>query len=59
MKKINLIQFLVLSCILLSCEPKKEKKEPVIIQNNQNFRYDDEPGRIKTADSIKKSKKVG
>jgi len=55
MKKINLILFLFLSCILLSCEPKKEKKEPAIIQNNQNFRYDDEPVRVKACDSIKKS----
>jgi len=53
MKKINLIRFLFLSCILLSCEPKKEKKEPVIIHNNQNFRYDDdELTKKNTKDSI-------
>ncbi len=54
MKNLNLIQFLFLSCILLSCEPKKEKKEPIIIQNNQHFKYDDEPVRIKVDDSITK-----
>lgn len=54
MKNLNLIRILFFSCLLLSCEPKKEKKEPIIINNNQNFKYDDEPVKVKTDDSITK-----
>ena len=53
-KNLNLIGIFLLSCILLSCQPKIEKKEPIIYQNNQNFKYDDEPVKEKTNDSINK-----
>jgi hypothetical protein len=44
MKKLNLILLLFLSCLLFSCQPKKEKKEPIIYNNNniQNYKFDDE-----------------
>jgi hypothetical protein len=42
MKKLNLILFLFLSCFLFSCQPKKEKKQPVIFNNHQNYKYDDD-----------------
>lgn len=38
MKKLNLIQLLFLS-IFVSCQPKKDKKELVIYNNNQNYKY--------------------
>jgi hypothetical protein len=43
MKKLNLTLLLFLSCILFSCQPKREKKQPVIYNNsNQNYKYDDD-----------------
>lgn len=44
MKKLNLIRLLLLSCVLFSCQPKKEKKQPIIYNNNpnQNYKYDDD-----------------
>jgi hypothetical protein len=38
MKKLNLTQLLFLS-IFVSCQPKKDKKELVIYNNNQNYKY--------------------
>lgn len=38
MKKLNLIQLLFLS-IFVSCQLKKDKKELVIYNNNQNHKY--------------------
>lgn len=52
MKKFKLSGLLLVSCILLSCQPKKEIKEPIIYQNNQKIKYDDEPVKGKTNDSI-------
>jgi hypothetical protein len=54
MKKFNLTGILLASSILFSCQPKTEKKEPIIYQNNQNFKYDDEPSKEKTIDTINK-----
>lgn len=54
MKNLNLTRILFLSCLLLSCQPKKEITEPIIYQNNQKFKYDDEPIKEKTKDSINK-----
>jgi hypothetical protein len=54
MKKLNLTVILLTSSILFSCQPKIEKKEPIIYQNNQNFKYDDEPAKEKTIDTINK-----
>lgn len=31
-----------MSFILFSCQPKKEKREPIIYNNNQNYKYDDD-----------------
>lgn len=42
MRKLNLIQLLLLCCIQSSCQPKIEKKEPIIYNNNQNYKYDDD-----------------
>jgi hypothetical protein len=43
MNKLNLIRFLFLCFILNSCQPKKEKKQPVIFNNGiQNYKYDDD-----------------
>lgn len=42
MRKLNLIRLLILSCILFSCQLKKEKKQPIIYNNTQNYKYDDE-----------------
>jgi hypothetical protein len=42
MRKLNLIQLLLLCFILSSCQPKIEKKEPIIYNNNQNYKYDDD-----------------
>ncbi|WP_291097843.1 MULTISPECIES: hypothetical protein [unclassified Flavobacterium] len=42
MKKITSIGLLILSCMILSCHPKKEKKQPKIYYNNQNYKLDDD-----------------
>lgn len=42
MKNINLLRILFLSFILFSCQPKKEKEKPIIYNNNQNYKYDDD-----------------
>ncbi len=45
MKKLNLILFFFLPIALFSCQPKKEKKQPVIYNsnyNNQNYKLDDD-----------------
>ena len=57
MKKLNLIRFLFLSYILFSCQPKKEKKQPIIYNNSyQNYKYDDdELVKKNTKDSKKKN----
>ena len=53
MKNLNLLRLLFLSFILFSCQPKKEKKEPVIIyNNNQNYKYDEEPRNKGLKDSL-------
>lgn len=52
MKKLNLTGLLLVSFILLSCQAEKEKKEPIIYQNNQKIKYDDEPVKEKSIDSI-------
>lgn len=53
MKNLNLTRLLFLSFILFSCQPKKEKKEPIIYNNNQNYKYDDdELTRKSSNDSI-------
>ena len=47
MKNINLIKLLFLSCMLFSCQQKKEIKRPVINNTPQNYKYDDDDPRIK------------
>jgi hypothetical protein len=65
MKNINLIRLLFLSCILFSCQPKKEIKKPVINPTIQNYKYDDDDPRNKSyRDTVEiknaaKKKKVG
>lgn len=56
MKKLNLIRLILISCILFSCQAKKEKKQPVIYNNSyQKYKYDDdELVKINTKDSKKK-----
>lgn len=56
MKKLNLILLILISCILFSCQPKKEKKLPIIYNSTiQNYKYDDEELiNKKTQDSQKK-----
>ena len=54
MKKLNLTGILIVSCMLFSCQPKEEKKEPVIYQKTQNYKYDDEPAIEKATDSVNK-----
>lgn len=53
MKNLSLIRFLFLCFILFSCQPKKEKKQPIIYNNsNQNYKYDDDDSlHIKTKES--------
>ena len=53
MKNFKLSGLLLVSCILLSCQPKKEIKEPIIYQNNHKIKYDDEPVKGLTNDSIR------
>lgn len=49
MKNLNLLRLLFLSCILFSCEPKKEtQKKPVINNTIQNYKYDDDDPRNKS-----------
>jgi len=55
MKKLNLIRLLFISCILFSCQPKKEKKQPIIYNNTiQNYKYDDDELIKKKAQDSKK-----
>jgi hypothetical protein len=52
MKKHNLIRLLFLSCVLFSCQPKKEKKQPEVNYTIQNYKLDDDPvTNKKTEDS--------
>lgn len=64
MKNINLIRLLFLSCILFSCQPKKEIQEKSVNNNTiQNYKYDDDDPRsknyrdtIETKNAAKKKK---
>ena len=48
-----------MSFILFSCQPKKEKKEPIIYNNNQNYKYDDDELKKKSFnDSIDDKKNL-
>ena len=64
MKNLNLIRLLFLSCILFSCQPKKEIKRPVINNTPQNYKYDDDDPRNKSyrdtieTKNVAKKKKV-
>lgn len=42
MKKLNLTTLLILCILTLSCNPKTEKKLPIIYNNNQNYKFDDD-----------------
>lgn len=42
MKTINLTKLLILCYLFLSCNPKTEKKQPTIYNNNQNYKFDDD-----------------
>ncbi|WP_395051736.1 hypothetical protein [Flavobacterium sp.] len=42
MKKLNLTTLLIFCCLTLSCNPKTEKKQPIIYNNNQNYKFDDD-----------------
>jgi len=49
MKNLYLIRPLFLSCILFSCQPKKEIQEKPVINNTiQNYKYDDDDPRNKS-----------
>lgn len=55
MKKRNLIRLILISCILFSCQPKKEKKQPIIYNNTiQNYKYDDDELVKKNTKNFKK-----
>lgn len=64
MKNLNLLRLLFLSCILFSCQPKKEIQEKPVINNTiQNYKYDDDDPRnksyrdtIETKNAAKKKK---
>jgi len=48
-----------LSCILFSCQQKKEIKRPVINNTPQNYKYDDDDPRIKSyRDSVEIKKNL-
>jgi hypothetical protein len=55
MKKLNLIRLLILCCISLSCNPKTEKKQPIIYNNNQNYKLDDDEILKKNTKDTKKT----
>jgi len=57
MKKLNLIKLLILCCLSLSCNPKTEKKQPTIYNNNQNYKFDDDDEIIKKSTKASKDKK--
>jgi hypothetical protein len=60
MKNLNLIRLLFLSCILFSCQPKKEIQEKPMIKNTvQNYRYDDDDIRNKSYHDTIKTKNTG
>ena len=42
MKKLNLTTLLILCRLTQSCKPKTEKKLPLIHNNNQNYKFDDD-----------------
>lgn len=65
MKKGNLTALLILCCLSLSCNPKTEKPQPIIFNNNnnkisnQNYKFDDdELLKRKTEDSLKNAKSL-
>lgn len=57
MKNLNLIRLLFLSCILFSCQPKKEIKKLVINPTIQNYKYDDDDPRNKSYHDTIETKK--
>ncbi len=64
MKKRNLTALLILCCLSLSCNPKIEKPQPTIYNNNnkinnQNYKFDDDELLKKnTEDSLKNAKSL-
>ncbi len=64
MKKGNLTALLILCYLSLSCNPKTEKPQPIIFNNNkntynQNYKFDDdELLKRKTEDSLKNAKSL-
>lgn len=64
MKKGNLTALLILCCLALSCNPKPEKPQPTIYNNNkntynQNYKFDDdELLKRKSEDSMKNAKSL-
>jgi hypothetical protein len=64
MKKLNLTKLLILCCLSLSCNPKTEKPQPIIYNNNnkinnQNYKFDDDEILKKnTKDSLKNAKSL-
>ena len=64
MKKLNLTKLLILCCFSLFCNPKTEKPQPIIYNNNnkinnQNYKFDDDEILKKnTKDSLKNAKSL-
>jgi hypothetical protein len=54
MNKLNLTKLLILCCLSLSCNPKTEKKQQPIYNNNHNYKFDDDELIKRNTKDIKK-----